>query len=110
MSNKDNNAVEAAMAEAVNKWKERNNVPGMLTLHEGAIRCYEEGFEDGFEQASQQWVAVSERLPEQGELFLICYRNGRIDISGDPKSWSSLYIVAWMPLPAPYAPTGENHK
>lgn len=62
-----------------------------------------------------QWIPVSERLPEVGAMVLTCSRGGYMDIVEYREYavlWSSigakrigaehLEVIAWQPLPAPY--------
>lgn len=65
------------------------------------------------EQPTQQWIPVSERLPEKGQICLVCGKNGGMCVARiwkDDKNafWTKTgtgkYVrpVAWMPLPVPY--------
>lgn len=58
-----------------------------------------------------KWIPVEERLPEVGETVLVSERGCKevfIDTYVNNNSihsryWDA-YVVAWMPLPAPYQP------
>ena len=68
--------------------------------------------------SAQQWIPCSERLPE---------KPGQYYVSGGDKVWICEFLIipnfiggwcndvanpvvqAWMPLPAPYIPEGEEH-
>ena len=72
---------------------------------------YTDGFVDGYKQGkkdTQQWIPVSERLPEKGQTCLVC-DEGVISIDkylgiGNPLNWDwfDRDYEAWMPLPKPY--------
>lgn len=57
------------------------------------------------------WIPCSERLPEKKTLVLVTYTNVNDDVRievtlYEPKKksfWISPNVIAWMPLPAPYA-------
>lgn len=62
-----------------------------------------------------KWIPVSERLPEEGDVVLICSKSGVIDFGkrkGDKWVWlaEALWdywqetedLIAWMPLPEAY--------
>ena len=54
-----------------------------------------------------RWIPVSERLPEQADLYLVCNRMGALWIEewiSEPTSdWvGTANITAWRPLPKPY--------
>ena len=66
-------------------------------------------------QPEQQWIPVSERLPEEETDVLICNIDGDIEISRGSYSteikdhfmwytsgWRFGDVIAWMPLPQPY--------
>lgn len=70
-------------------------------------RQYQKGYEDGKQDATTQWIPVSERLPDIGERVLISKVNGHIDIDyvDEEKHWHWVFddwVVAWKPLPEPY--------
>ena len=59
-------------------------------------------------QPEPQWIPVSERLPEEGQMCLVC-DGGAIGIDtyighGNPYNWKWYMrdYDAWMPLPDPY--------
>ena len=65
-----------------------------------------------------EWIPVSEKLPEQGAVVLICWSGGFITTgcrSGEAEQWLCeldedndwCVPVAWMPLPEPYREDGE---
>ena len=50
-----------------------------------------------------KWIPVSERLPEEDDLYLITFDNGEIDlVAFDRGDFSYSGVIAWMPLPQPY--------
>lgn len=56
-----------------------------------------------------KWIPVSERLPEDDDLYLITFDNGEIDlVAFDRGDFSYSGVIAWMPLPQPYEPKGVN--
>ena len=75
-------------------------------------------YEDAEEQGQYgKWIPVSERLPEESLNSVIgwdTYRNrccfvqylgGRFVLGDDI---DSVNVIAWMPLPEPYQPKGEQ--
>ena len=113
MSNKDNNAVEAA------KQKARDAL-----YHLYGWQIDKDAFEFVFNaglQASQQWVDGSV-LPKEAGWYLVAWQDCINYNESDPsieffteciQEWdmntNTRKVLAWMPIP-PYTPTGENHK
>ena len=74
-----------------------------------------------------RWIPVTERLPEIGELVVVCcmYGDGYMDQTIDSRAkdgnwWLNIAfddpdpaecckVIAWMPLPEPYM-EGEQHE
>ena len=67
------------------------------------------------EPKTGHWIPVSERLPvsdEEYHTFLVTDNNGKVTLSdfylslsdGKPYWSGMLDVIAWMPLPKPYAP------
>lgn len=70
--------------------------------------------------SAQEWIPVSERLPEKGGWYLVTWEDQfktvrRVAISEfiEPKGLTDIWhfegfalceIIAWMPLPEPYRP------
>ena len=61
------------------------------------------------------WIPCSERLPEVNVPILTCDKEGWISVNinipylgGVKNDFECGYYVAWMPLPTPYQPKGEN--
>lgn len=61
---------------------------------------------------SRKWIPVEEKLPENGHSVLICGIHGWIDVGWYIReTWMTGFsaaeivkeVVAWMPLPEPYA-------
>ena len=62
---------------------------------------------------ARQWIPVSERLPKKVDNYLVTTNSGQIAryiFMGDwaSKDYWMRYVVAWMPLPAPYRPEGDR--
>lgn len=61
-----------------------------------------------------KWIPVTERLPEDGQVCIICGRRGALSIArfnliaGVAPIWTVIAsgrqktVVAWMPAPEPY--------
>lgn len=69
--------------------------------------------------SAQQWLSVSERLPEKKDEVLVTTSWGDVCMAWcDNGKWRAEYIneydddeiVAWMPLPEPYASQKEDEK
>ena len=78
---------------------------------------YSDGARFGFEAGKPKWIPIDEELPEEETDVLICNGNGDIEISRGSYStevendfiwytsgWRFGKVIAWMPLPEPYAP------
>ena len=76
-------------------------------------RLYAEKCKEVAELKKFPWIPVTERLPEELDLVLVCDRDGYVDIAwgwyvkdkwwwnkGDDVNYDN--IIAWMPLPEPY--------
>lgn len=54
-----------------------------------------------------QWIPVTERFPKEGNPYLIYHESFgiRIDtrVNGEWKTYGDDTVLAWMPLPEPYA-------
>ena len=72
-------------------------------------------------EPEQKWIPCSERLPEKYGNYLITTGEGEVDLGSydpdRPGSWSACDakgfhwvrdVVAWMPLPEPYAERREE--
>ena len=62
-----------------------------------------------------KWIPVSKRLPESNGYYLVTEKDGRICIyvfrkEGNSEEYWKRYVVAWMPLPAPYEPQESEDK
>lgn len=63
-------------------------------------------------QPEQRWILCSERLPEAKQRVLVTFPDGTVDIkicidAGHLK-WFFAHMIAWMPLPEPYAEGREE--
>lgn len=65
------------------------------------------------------WIPCSERLPENNQNVIACFAHGTVtELQFYDSRFHGIYdydekvIVAWMPLPEPYQPKGEqiDHK
>ncbi|MBQ2049728.1 MAG: DUF551 domain-containing protein [Spirochaetales bacterium] len=91
-----------------------------LISRQAAIDALHTYFEDGFEQdrwwnsmhvlkairgvpSAQQWIPVTERLPEENGDYLVTGRQGAVNKRryDDGHWYGNWAVVAWMPLPAP---------
>ena len=57
--------------------------------------------------SAQQWIPVTERLPEKQQYVLVTYNglDGRrlvVVTNWNPNTWIESNSVAWMPVPEPY--------
>lgn len=57
--------------------------------------------------SAQQWVPVTERLPEKHQYVLVTYKglDGRrlvVVTNWNPNTWIESNSIAWMPVPEPY--------
>ena len=80
------------------------------------IGAYLDGYDDGYEQGkkdygrSNDWIPVSERLPEKAKQVMCSDKQGRvftsamthINSNGEPSFGKHYGVIAWMPLPEPY--------
>ena len=89
-------------------------------------KSYRMGYQAGY-AAAQRWIPCSERLPEENGQYLITVKYKHVDSYEDIYAehgewidgrWDMFSfghcgevedIIAWMPLPAPYSPEGEEH-
>ena len=77
-----------------------------------------EGWRPSKEQT--RWIPCSERLPEESGDYLVTtkwkgsysgevYIETNMDVYREKsKEWSCVDVIAWMPLPQPYAESGEE--
>ena len=77
--------------------------------------AYQRGYEQGKKDAQQRWIPVTERLPEDDTVVLVCGRSGGVytAIHNNSKTWIRGWWkmnsknhhcnpTAWMPLPKPW--------
>lgn len=69
----------------------------------------------------QQWIPVTERLPERGKTIMCCNKHGSVFTSAltflqihENRSVYACFgqhhgIIAWMPLPEPYREEGNGN-
>ena len=84
---------------------------------------YDEGIAYGYEaahrhiqdlinalQPAQQWIPVSERLPEEQQIVVTYQKWGEYKLNHiiDGTEWYWDGVVAWTPLPEPYREEAEN--
>lgn len=95
-----------AAIEIVRKAKDKSEAHRMLVQLSSA-------------QSQPQWIPCSERLPEVREWVLCQCRARVVDVlrlttdgywdRGFPDmTYMFSFVVAWMPLPAPYRPEGDE--
>lgn len=57
-------------------------------------------------QADRRWIPVSDRVPEDDRLVIVCTESGQVytDYYFDdkPDFWQLAHIIAWMDLPRAY--------
>lgn len=63
-------------------------------------------------KTSQEWIPVTERLPEKHQYVLVTYKglDGRrlvVVTNWNPNTWIESNSVAWMPVPEPYEEDDE---
>lgn len=91
--------------------KERDRFEWELEL----VECFIENIKELPSKDKPKWIPVSERLPEEEDVVLICSKIGVIDFGkrkGDKWVWlaEALWdywqktedLIAWMPLPEAY--------
>ena len=90
-------------------------------MSEYSDKLWERAYERGKAEAQQRWIPCSERLPEENGQYLITVKyvhvDGYDDIYAEHGEWTDgkwdmfcfghcgkvENIIAWMPLPEPYA-------
>ena len=92
-----------------------------IAIKEYSDKLWERAYERGKAEAQQRWIPCSERLPEENGQYLITVKyvhvDGYDDIYAEHGEWTDgkwdmfcfghcgkvENIIAWMPLPEPYA-------
>lgn len=84
---------------------------------------YQKGYEDG--RKDNEWIPVSERLPEERGLYIVTEKEFRIDdrehkgkysikveqveyYNGKWQRANFFEVIAWQPLPTPYKVDNEE--
>jgi hypothetical protein len=107
----------------------RENAPSVTPTHietvtEFADRCRECGARYGKLLKKFEWIPVSERLPEDGELILFSTKTdrvfeGRFFVDKTDLQWYAFrdkvfaynnVVTAWLPLPKPYKEEKESEE
>ena len=81
-------------------------------------RLWKAAYERGKAEAQQRWIPVSDRLPEQNSINLVCGEKGGMAVArfwtdGNLVLWTKtgtgkfVTAIAWMPLPEPYKEESE---
>lgn len=93
-------------------WKDTEQYADQMK-ERGAIDSYKQGFINGAEWMEQnQWVPVTERLPEKSGKYETTLNDGIVDdviFSKASKEWIiwGKNVIAWRERPAPYSPKPE---
>ena len=60
--------------------------------------------------SAQQWIPVTERLPERNGYYLVTGRQGAVNkrLYQDGYWYGNWTVFAWMPLPEPWR--GDKHE
>lgn len=88
-------------ASAFETWLKDSKLDKITPLDGHARRS----FDAGAAWAEGEWVAVSERLPTESGWYLTSteHRVARMEFHLQDGFYSYAKILAWMPLPQPYA-------